>query len=388
MTRGGVPWLVRALTDWALSVGQGQALITYRSPQARNAVIEHLQRAFLAKHLKTDMLNGMQCAPMEFVSHIFRSDEDVLFVLNADRLIFDKNKPDGPSVVNFNRERIVERPGVQIWFMWQQGAIRFANELPDLNRFFLFREELTDEPEAVKLDWTPPEPPKSGAGLGPMYLERAHRAAEAKASPERIWLELGLPAIEEFMEAGDKALATSALNQISEWIGSPEPVMIGFVPTRKLAKFYQLLGTIEPQNAKSIRYSERAAEIYRKLVQDTKEVLPLYSATAAAFLRDDLTEAGLLAKDLDLKLRNLYRGDPVNFKPLLARGLRLTGMICANAKLTEKALPYFEEALSLTDEPELKAEIQDSLRQLDPTPAPADTSASPSTNPDSPAPTH
>ena len=49
------------------------------------------------------MVDGMEFAPMEFVSRISRSDEDVLFVLNADRLIFDNEKPDAPSVVNFNR---------------------------------------------------------------------------------------------------------------------------------------------------------------------------------------------------------------------------------------------------------------------------------------------
>ena len=87
--------MVRALTDWTLSIGQGQALITYRSPQARNAVIEQLQLAFLARQLKTAIINGTEFAPMEFVSRISRGDEDVLFVLNADRLISDKEKPAG-----------------------------------------------------------------------------------------------------------------------------------------------------------------------------------------------------------------------------------------------------------------------------------------------------
>lgn len=183
-------------------------MITFRSPQARNAVIEELQQAFGVKQLKTALIDASEFAPLEFVSQVAHGVEDVLFVFNADRLIFDKEKPDAPSVLNFNREQIVERPGVQIWFMWQQGAIRFANELPDLNRFFLFREELTDEPEAVRLDWillnwTRTEQP--GPGLGPMYLERARRAVKANASPEKIWLELGLPALREFVASWRQA---------------------------------------------------------------------------------------------------------------------------------------------------------------------------------------
>ena len=360
MTRGGVQWLVRALTDWVLSVGQGQALITYRSPQARNAVIEQLQRAFLAKHLKTAMLDGMQFAPMEFVSHIFRSDEDVLFVLNADRLIFDKNKPDGPSIVNFNRERIVERSGVQIWFMWLQGEIRFTNELPDLNRFFLFREELMDEPEPVKLDWTPLdwtriEQPRPG--LGPMYLERARRAVKANASPAKIWLELGLPALREFASVGDRLGAATALSEISAFIGPPDQALSVHPQSLGLANFHKIVG-----DAYGESHAEKANQHYELAASILHEMAP--------------------------RLRDAARTGSDAFKGALANAMILEAVICANTKLSEQAICHLSDALSLTDEPVLKAKIQDLLRQLDPTPAPADTSASPSTNPDSPAPTH
>ena len=302
MTRGGVPWLVRALTDWALSIGQGQALITFRSPQARNAVISQLQRAFGAKQLRTALIDAAEFGPLEFVSRVAHGVEDVLFVLNGDRLIFDKEKPDAPSVLNFNREQIVERPGVQIWFMWQQGAIRFANELPDLNRFFQFREELTDEPEAVRLDWilldrTRTEQP--GPGLGPMYLERARRAVKANASPEKIWLELGLPALREFVAVGDRPAAATALDEISAFIGPPDQALPGHPQNPELANFHKIVGDVYrvDQTEKATQHYELAARILQKMV-------PLLHAVAR-------------------------RGFD-NFKGALAKALTLEGVICAN----------------------------------------------------------
>ena len=122
MIRGEVPWLVRALADWAPSVGQGLALVTYRSPQARNEVIEQLQRRFPQG---TALIDASTFAPLDFVARVAHGTEDLLVVVNADRLIFDKDKPDAPSVVNFNREKLVERNGAQVWFMWEQAASRW-----------------------------------------------------------------------------------------------------------------------------------------------------------------------------------------------------------------------------------------------------------------------
>lgn len=77
----------------------------------------------------------------------------------------------------------------------------------------------------------------SGAGLGPMYLERARRATEA-APPEKIWMELGLLALGEFLYIHDRSADANALSAMTKWIGRLEEVLSHYPRTENLTGKY------------------------------------------------------------------------------------------------------------------------------------------------------
>ena len=141
MIRGSEDWLVRALTDWVLTVNQGLALVTYRSFNARKRVVQRLEAVFAQKQLSTETLECKQGMQEQFVASVAHGSTDVLFVLDPQRLLFGERNDQSSMWVNFHRETLVARPGAQIWWFLPPSAIQFATQLPDLNRFFLFRED-------------------------------------------------------------------------------------------------------------------------------------------------------------------------------------------------------------------------------------------------------
>ncbi len=147
------------------------------------------------------------------------------------------------------------------------------------------------------------------------------------------------------------------MDEISAFIGPPDQALLEHPQNLELANFHKIVGDVyrEDQTEKAARHYELDARILQKMV-------PL--------------------------LRDAAQTGSDNFKGALANALTLEGVICANTKLSEQAIDHFSEVVSLTEDQKLKEKIQEFFCQLDPTPAPADTSASPSANPDSPAPTH
>jgi hypothetical protein len=154
-----------------------------------------------------------------------------LFVLDPDRVLFGEGNEDSPFWISFQRETIVDRPGVQVWWMLPSAAIRFGLELPDVSRFFLFREDLAEGERTarggmVDLEIRDPREVVGGSvEQGRDLLARALRAAGLKADAGRVWLELGIPAIEAFVGAREIKLAAEALRQISDAVGSPEAAL-------------------------------------------------------------------------------------------------------------------------------------------------------------------
>jgi hypothetical protein len=60
------------------------------------------------------------------------------------------------------------------------------------------------------------------AGRGPIFFERALGAAAKLADPNRIWMELGIPALEGFLSGGHTLEAVEALHRLEVLIGPPE----------------------------------------------------------------------------------------------------------------------------------------------------------------------
>ena len=208
--------------DWILTVKQGLALVTYRSFPARERVLRRIEAALEQKQLSTETLQCKQ--GMQFVASVAHGTSDVLFVLDPQRLLFGERNDQSPMWVNFHRETLVARPGVQIWWFPPQSAIRFSTQLPDLNRFFLFREDLTDVDESNSRELEPVQDWQQSEGslnLANLYLDRAVEAAKGTAERDRIWLELGVPALRQFLPARQHVETSEALNRLSLAIGDP-----------------------------------------------------------------------------------------------------------------------------------------------------------------------
>ncbi len=88
LARGTVPWVVRALVDWAGTVGQGMALVVWTSARERDLAVASLTEQFRGKGLKTGQIRALRLTVEEFVRAIEHSDSDVVLVLDADAVIF------------------------------------------------------------------------------------------------------------------------------------------------------------------------------------------------------------------------------------------------------------------------------------------------------------
>jgi tetratricopeptide (TPR) repeat protein len=207
------------------------AMAAYSSSEAREKVLQQLDSEFAAHQLRVERLACADCRPDELVNRILECQADVIQVLDPDRVLFGEQNDRSPAWINFHREKLVERPGVQIWWMPPSAVVRFGQELPDLNRFFLFREDLTEAPasERFELVDTPgigyPEG-EADTNRGPDLLERALRAAEGGADGRRIWLELGIPALRAYLRSGQHANVLAALDRLTQTLGEPEDALL------------------------------------------------------------------------------------------------------------------------------------------------------------------
>ena len=225
MTPGSRAWVARSLRDWALEVRQGMALVTYHSSGAREVLLGDLTHEFDRRRLKTETLDCGSCNAEEFITRIANSAADVLFVLDPDHVLLGENGARSPFWVNFHRETLVAHPGVQFWWMRPHAATRFGQQLPDLTRFFLFREALQEATPAREASIELQDP-----GTGPGLVDRdrshdlfqraLHAAANPNADPVRIWLELGIPALEALVRSGQRYEACSGLRELERSIGS------------------------------------------------------------------------------------------------------------------------------------------------------------------------
>jgi len=274
--RGSRAWLVRALRDWALDVRQGMALVTYRSWMARDLAIDDLTQDFGAHGRKTETLKCADGSADDFIANVAGSNADVLFVVDVDRLLFGENNDRSPFWVNFHRETLVAHKGVQVWWLTPNAATRFGQQLPDLSRFFLFREELTDEVEAdrgasIEIQVPQEKVAPVDADRGRHLLQRALKAAKnPKVNAGRFWLELGLPVIDAYFRSGQMEEGRDVLEQLECSVGPPQKALSDAVENNApektaatflaLSRLYRSFG--RPEDA--LAMAEEAVRIYRR----------------------------------------------------------------------------------------------------------------------------
>ena len=375
MIPGTREWIVRSVQDWARDVRHGMALVTYRSPEARAAVIEELTRAVGAHGLTAEILRcDSRTSAQEFVAGVGASPADVLFILDPDRFLFGADK-ESAGWINYQRESITSREGVQVWWMSPTGAIAFGQKLPDIARFFLFRDDLTEEPERSSPMMSgvsgPSLPEAAGAeARADDLLARSLRAARSdRPDPIRIWLELALPAIREFLVSQERPRAIEVLSELEGLIGSAEQAlrMEGdrqatetaegqHRPTdaerEMLAEGWLVLSALYAelgQHNRATPLVENAVRIFRQLA----EANPIYLHGLASALNNlgktlrvlGRREAALeRTREAVSIFGSLAQKEPQTYLPDLALSFHNLGVLLGNLGRREEALTKAEEA--------------------------------------------
>lgn len=365
MTPGSGPWVVRSLRDWALGVRQGMALVTYRSGASRGLVLRDLTLELQGEKWKAETLECGECTAEEFVSRIARSKADALFVLDPDRLLFGESGDKSPFWVNFQRETLVAHPGVQIWWMLPNAAIRFGKQLPDLSRFFLLREDLKDGAEIdrepslelqIPTDSRFPGDPDRARDL----LQRALRAAaNPDTDPARVWLDLGISAIDEFLRSGQPDEGLDALRQLTGAAGAPGEVLSPGLFARAsgdlgmalltLSRLYREVGRRDD----ALAAAEDAVRVYRQLEPTgggtfQGELGKALGTLAVEFSRLGRREEALeRAEEAVHIFRQLEQAHPGALSPDLASSLGTLTAISAMLGRNEEAVARGKEAVDI-----------------------------------------
>jgi tetratricopeptide (TPR) repeat protein len=366
VTPGSGPWVVRSLRDWALGVRHGMALVTYRSGAARDLVLRDLTLEFQANKWRVETLECGECTTEDFVSRIAKSEADVLFVLDPDRLLFGESGDRSPFWVNFHRETLAGHAGAQIWWMLPNAAIRFGQQLPDLSRFFLFREDLTDEVEvqrdnSLKLQISARESITGDPSRARDLLQRALRAAASpNADPARVWMELGIPAIDEFLRAGQLIEGLEALRQLTGLGGAPEEALNRVSDPSLLWDAWHAFVTLwrlyreDGRREEALAAAENAVRLSRRLAEQHPADVFLFDLAASlnnlvAVLGDlgRSEEALPRAEEAARICRQLAQQRPDAFLPFLAMSLGTLASTLIYLGRREEGLSLVEEAVRI-----------------------------------------
>lgn len=280
-------------------------LVTFESVSLRDQVIAEVTQALSALNWSVQTLRAADLNPRQFITSVTASGANCLFVLDADHLLFGSDGEISPFWINFERERLVEHPGVQVWWMRPAGAILLGQQLPDLNRFFLFRERLQGaDPVEARGPWEMgiAEPRPSGPpapSLARLLFDQALQAADAGAEPARVWLELGSPAIEAFLNSRDTQGAGAVLSELTSRIGPPTALLERGVTDDAQASdlaraimnqgnALQSLGRLE----EAVAAFDKAIRILRRLVEQEGRT-ELSNPLAAAIMNQGVALASL-----------------------------------------------------------------------------------------------
>lgn len=226
MTPGYRAYVLRAIHDWALATKQGLGLITYRSSAIRQEIIQNLSQSLTQANWTTQSIQASAMDANQLLAAIAASTANLIHILDSEEFLFPLANQPQRFWINFNREAITGHPAIQIWWFTPAGATSLAQDLTDLNRFFLFREDLTEQDALLPSEDVPTSNTEiriaKDAPVAQLLLTRTRRAIAAQAPAQRIWEELALPAISELLKAKRTQEAWGNLQEFSNAIGEPD----------------------------------------------------------------------------------------------------------------------------------------------------------------------
>jgi tetratricopeptide (TPR) repeat protein len=213
---GSIIDIQNRLLLWANRPEQGLARVEFASEFSRQQVIRSLREALTTKNLPfNEIVLPTHQDPELVVSTLIDrlADSTGIVSITGFSTAFNNQMslPEALRIVNFNRERFLV-PGVkQIWWMTPAFMQTSIHMMPDLNRWFSLRLQLT---EAISTDRsTEIEPalefaPASYANMADTHrrvenlLQRFHQAQAAHLPDDELLTNYLLPALESLVEVG------------------------------------------------------------------------------------------------------------------------------------------------------------------------------------------
>jgi tetratricopeptide (TPR) repeat protein len=213
---GSIIDIQNRLLLWANRPEQGLARVEFASEFSRQQVIRLLQASLTAKNLPFDeiVLPTHQDPELVVSTLIDRlADSTGIVSITGFSTAFDHQMslPEALRIVNFNRERFLVPSVKQIWWMTPAFMQTSIYTMPDLNRWFSLRLQLT---EAISTNQsTEIEPaldfaPASYANMADTHrrvdnlLQRFHQAQAAGLPDDELLANYLLPALESLAEVG------------------------------------------------------------------------------------------------------------------------------------------------------------------------------------------
>lgn len=330
MTRGSREWVLRALLNWSEEVGQGLGMITFSSTEARDTVQKLWIEKLRNQGKSVEVIEAGKLTPEDFVQKVAQNKSCAISVHGIERLFFGESGVLATYWVNFKRENLTSFPGIQVWWMTEEAATLFGVRLPDLRRFFLFRESLSELPEPIRLVLPTYQhhavPDEVQFNRAKDLAQRALQAAKRNADPSRIWDELGIPSILAFLLAKEVQEARKTLMELEALIGPPlAPGNVDRLWPNGLLQLAAVYGNLGYLSLAS-EAAESCLTLSRQNFQITQPgntELLIASINAFVDYRENLQPEqirALLEEAIDLA-RALYKDDPEIGTPILARQL-------------------------------------------------------------------
>ncbi len=394
MSPGTPAWVARALAHWVAQTRNGLAWVTYRSHAAREQTIRELESAFASSGISSQVV---RCASLDGsgLVEVLKSSSNRVLQLTDQELLFFGGVSDDPDRMvvnaeerfrfNFSREMVTNRPGNQIWWFTPEGAVQFAQRMPDLARFFPIRYSLEVLPgvghgtaamESVPFTESRNPARQRAADL----LSRAmHAATVPQPDAVQIWTELAAPAVDELLGAGLGAEALDAFKKLQELLGDPSQTLLAAAtedPDRAVAAALGVLGALHARVGRTgdarifFAAAIRVVEVLIGLEPGSAE-LQLGLIVELGRLADvefpaNVEEARRLCERMREVSAGLVASQPDNLRFLRAQGLALNKL----GRLdrigdTDKARKVYFEALSIFQRlAALDPDNPDRLREL------------------------
>ncbi len=213
---GSIIDIQNRLLLWANRPEQGLVRVEFASEFSRQQVIKFLREALTAKQLSFDEIElPTQQDPELVVSTLIDRLANLTGVISITGFSTAFNDrmslPEALCIVNFNRERFLVSGVKQIWWMTPAFMQTSIHAMPDLNRWFSLRLQLTEAIRTNQLTEIEPTldfAPASYANMADTHhrvenlLKRFDRAQSAHLPDDELLKNYLLPALESLAEVG------------------------------------------------------------------------------------------------------------------------------------------------------------------------------------------